>query len=461
MTAAGRKGILYLCIAIMELCWMYVFLALLNYILFKDSLSITSLFIAYPISFGVGLLLRRFKIHRITLHTISWVLWAIVTLLIIKFLLYRNVPWADSLWLMAVPRALSQIFTVFRPELLILIGTAVQWWFGSRLVRLNMNFRALVFEFQLSLPILLALFALTFILDTDIQSIPTALLFFFFALLGLSISHEQEGNGWLSGIYRSHWSVLLIIAIVIILGLGLLIGLLINENFVQLILDGIRWVWNAIVKAIEWIISLIPIGEEAPPPPPETSTEITSSGQNTDILRIPEQLRKILANGWVIAMLILCIFALWRIAAQIYSWLRKRQPTGEATIETGYGGFKADLLHLLKWLARLFRIKLPQKPKPEQREIVTMRHIYRQLLHWAAAHGLPRKSTQTPDEYFEILVYQFPSVAQELDLITRSYNGARYGHQIPVESELNELKQNLRRIKIVRMTSSIVKPISA
>ena len=461
MTLAWRKVLLYLSIAIMELSWIYFFLVLLSSAVSRVDFAIAGPMIAYPVAFIANLMLRRLKPHRFARRAIDWVLWAIVMLLIVKIILYPVLSWADAAWLTAIPFAVSRVFTAFHPELFILIGTAVVWWFGSRLTRVNLNFRTVLTEFQFGLPALLILFVIAFSLDIDRGNIPVALLFFFFALLGLALSHERDDNSWFAGVYRSQWSVLIILTIAVVLGLGLLMGSLISKDFVQLIVNGIAWVWNGIVNIIEWLANLIPVGDQSAPPPPETSAITTNPSDNTGIFRIPEQLRQILGNGWAIVMMVLFVIAVWRIAEQIYAQLRKRRGSGGATIETVRGGFKLGLVNFFKWLAGILRIRLPQKQKPEQHEVVTVRHLYRQLLHWADTHGLPRRNNQTTDEYLTTLTNQLPDVTGELSYITKLYNEVRYGRLVPRDSELNELKENWQRIKSVRKVKPFTEPIKA
>jgi hypothetical protein len=455
-----RKVILYLATAMMELCWIYALVALMNGKGIPENLSIISLITAYPIAFGTSLILHRLKLHRIARRAISWLIWLIVLLLMLKLLLYGGTAWADSAWLLAIPRAVGQIFTVFRAELLIVIGTIILWWFGSRLAGLKMNFRTLVIEFQFGLPLLLVFFIIAFLLDINIGSIPLALLFFFFALLGLSISHAQEGSVWLSGIYRGHWAGLLIISITVVLGLGLLIGLLINHNFIQLILTGLNWVWDIVTKVISWLVSLFPAEQPSPVEPPVLPVTPTNPGEGTEYSRLPEQVRKIIGGGVVLVLLVLCLVALWRTATLIYNRLTKRA-VSNVEIETLRGGFKADLFRLLRWLAKVFKIKLSRKQKSVRPEVITVRHLYRQLLHWTITKGLPRKSSQTPDEYLAILTNRLPEVSSDLSNITRLYNGVRYGRQIPKENEIKELKRNWQRIKLVQTSRPVVEPVSA
>ena len=64
MTLAWRRVLLYLSIAIMELCWIYLFLALLSGAVSRVDFAIAGPIIAYPAAFTANLLLHRLKLHR-------------------------------------------------------------------------------------------------------------------------------------------------------------------------------------------------------------------------------------------------------------------------------------------------------------------------------------------------------------------------------------------------------------
>ena len=123
----------------------------------------------------------------------------------------------------------------FKPELLILISTAVIWWLGRRLAYLKVNFAALVSEFQFGLVILVITFFVASQLGVDMaHSVYLIVAFFLFSLLGISVAHALEGTSWLSGLYQGHWSGLLLVSISLVLIVGFLISLLVTPDLLHL-----------------------------------------------------------------------------------------------------------------------------------------------------------------------------------------------------------------------------------
>ncbi len=456
-----RQGILYATTIGIEGCWLYAILALLNKQAVDGRLSIIGLLLLYPLAFGINKLLRQLQWHEVYLRVISWLVWAAGMLLILKIQLFGGLAWSDPNWLLALPQAIGQIiYLVFRPELLILVSTTIMWWLGRRLAYQRMSFAASVSEFQFGLVILLITFFVISQLKVDpADSVPITLIFFLFALLGISIAHAQEGTSWLSGMNQGHWAGLLLVSISLILILGLLISLVVNPDLLQLIVTALKWVWGliwgVILKVMAFIASLFPTSGPAELPPAAPMPELEPT-PGANIFTIPEAVENGLRIGWTTLMIGFLVFALWRISSQIFGWLRRKLAgMAGAEYEPLPGAFRADFLGLLKRFFRLLRLRLSfhfrRKPSSMIPEIASVRQIYRQLLHWVDTRGYPRQTSQTPHEYLYTLVALLPEAHLDLEFITRQYVGARYGTSSPTEDELRTLRQSWHRIKRNRL----------
>jgi hypothetical protein len=345
----------------------------------------------------------------------------------------------------------------FKPELLILLSTAVLWWLGRRQASLRVNFATSVSGFQFGLAILLITFFAIAQLEVDLaDSVTIILVFFLFALSGISIAHAQEGTGWLSGLYQGHWSGLLLVSISLILILGLIIGSVVTPDLLQLALTAVKWIWGLIMKVIAFLVSLFPQSEAGEPLPAMPMPEIEPS-EGFKMFSIPKLVTNGLRIGWTVMMVGLILVALWRVSSQIFSWLRRWLASmGGAEFEPLPGAFRADFLSWLKHiLLRLFGIRLPFRWRGKSssilRQIASVREIYRQLLRWAAAWGYPRSASQTPHEYLYALADLLPSAQEDLEFITQQYVTARYGTSLPTEYELHQLSESWHKIKQNRL----------
>ena len=447
-----RQAILYITTAGIEACWLYILFIMLNGLVADGGLSVTGLLLIYPVAFGFNVLLRWLKWHKVFQYSTNTLLWVIGMLLMIKFQLFSYLPLSDTAWLLALPQAIANIFNEFEPELLILLSSAAIWWLGRRLAYTRINFSTSVTEFQFGLGILLIVLFIASELKVQlVNSIPIVLGFFLFALLGISIAHAQEEKSWLTELRQGHWLGILLICICLILILGLVIGSVITPDLIQQIWSGIKWLLSMIERAIMFLLNLLPqpdMPEEIPSDweepafePPEGSGGFTIPGQVTSVFRLV----------WNILVVGLTFLFLWRASAQIFGWLRRKLAhTSGAEVESLHGAFKADLLNLLRRiLLKLLSFKLPFRwgKKPEPQEITSVRQLYRRLLHWAATHGWPRPTYQTPYEYLYALEKALPESGEALHRITQHYVSARYGLSPPSEEELRQLRQSWHQVK--------------
>ncbi len=454
-----RQGILYATTIGIEGCWLYALLALLNRQAADGRLAVSGILLLYLISVGLNGLLRRLRWPRFCLRTISWLAWAIAMLLVIKVQLFGGLAWADTTWLLAVPRALAAVIYAFQAELLVLLCTIVVWWLGQRLAYLRVGFTTLISEFQFGLFVM----AVTFFAATQLEiklahSIYLVAAFFIFSLLGVSVAHALEGTSWLSGLYQGHWLGLLLVSIGLVLILGFVISLVVTPDLLQLVLSALKWLWGLILKVIAFLASLLP--EPGPAEQMPAMPAMPEAGPDEDfklVLKMPESVRSGLTLAWMIMAAGLCLVALWRVSSDILRWLRRRLASmAGAEFEPQPGAFRADLLDMLKRiLFKLLGLKRLLSPRasaePLIPEIASVRHIYLQFLRWAAAAGFPRRKSQTPHEYFDELAAVLPEARGDLSLMTQQYIRTRYGAWLPTEEDLHQLKQSWYNMKQNRL----------
>ncbi|MFC1910301.1 DUF4129 domain-containing protein [Chloroflexota bacterium] len=447
-----KNSFLYLSILATESCWLFSLISILNAVADGEILSIAGLLAIYPISFIVNRLLLPLKIHSIPLFILNVALWAAAMLISIKFQLFSQSSFKDTDWLMAFPLAVTKMYETFKPALMIFLSSAAMWYLGRRVANMKINFSISTGEFQFGLILLALLFFSSSQISLDMwYAIPVAVIFLFFSLLAMAISHAQEGAGWILGSRRGHWTILLIISIFLVIFIGFIISTIVTPDFINLIISAIKWLWALFNKVLAYLANLFPPSEPAEPIVSEIPELIMPTAEPGKIFLLPEILRKVLQFGWAILFGGMLAFALWRIMSYVFSRLRKGSNKGEET-ETLRGAFKADLLNLLrgflfpfKRLWSLLHIRKRTIRIPD--EIASIRAIYRHLLRWAASNGYPRLPSQTPHEYLGVLTNLMPEAEGDLNLITQYYVNIRYGVSFPHEDELYQAKQSWHNIK--------------
>lgn len=449
-----KNFFIYITILGMEFSWLYAVLNAANKSV-ADKLMIPLLMVTLLISFCVSRGLRFSHWPKFTLTLLSWFLWPIIMLLMIKVQLFPDTAFSNSIWLASVPHAFSQILHVFEPALLILISTGVLWWLGRRFAYTTANFSASVTEFQFGLIILALTFFSCYELKLDqSSSLPITLSFFSLALIGISISHSQDNHSWLSSWRQGHWSTMLIVSIIIILLLGLLISIIVTPDFLQLFLNALKWILGQFERFMMWISSLFP--QTTPPEPLPATPTTPMATPDSEVFKLPEWLTTGGRIAWTILFIGLLIAASWQIASQIFKLMRRRAATTGGEVESLKGVFWRDFKNWLKRLiSRITGLKFGLKNKGKLKsippEIASVRHLYVQFLRWAAEEGHPRKKWQTPAEFRFSLNELLIENKQELDFITQKYIDARYGAALPTQAELNQLKQKWHDLKQVEI----------
>ncbi len=458
MKFTWRQGILYATVIAMEGSWLNVVLELINEKAVGGLLSTAGILLLLPISFLFNSWLYWLRWHRFFRGLANIFAWVIALLLMVKLQLFSGSPWADSSWLLAVPKAIANLLYAFAPELIILLGSGVGWWLGWRLAHTRITFSAAIGEFQFGLVILLIAFATARGFEIQIANATTIALFYFLvALSGISIAHAEEGKSWLASLQSGHWLGLLLISLSIIALLGMVIGSLLTPEFIKLIVNALNIAWQAvlslIMKVIMFFANLFPMEPGQIGPPEEVPPPQDELGGFKPHELMPEWLRRSLRLGWTIMVLGILIIALWRMFQPLFRWLFRRfSGQTDAEFESMQGAFKADILSFFKRIIyRLLRLKLPFRQKAASAEMSPIRQMYRDLLQWAAAQGYPRLAFQTPYEYLNSLEAVLPESGKPLHEITRHYVRARYGLTSPTDAELHELKRDWHEVKKRKM----------
>jgi hypothetical protein len=438
----------------MEGSVLYAVLALLNSEGAGGTLSIPGLLALYPVALAVNKAIHVLRWHIAIFRSISWFVWLCAVLLTVKIQLYGGIALADTDWLLAVPRALMQLLDGFRPELAILISSAIIWWLGRRASGIRLTFNVMVSEFQFGIFALMLTFFVAAQLEAGIGgAVLTTLIFFLFALPGVSIARSLEGGGWMSGLNQGNWAGLLALSVGLVVMGGLLITAVVTPELLRLVWSGVEWFWGVVLNVIIYLASLLPSSgapETMPAVPPPVGD--LDPEEIPKIFHIPDALRSGMRIGWTVLVAGCLLIALWRVSSDIMGWLRRRLAgMAGAEYEPVRGAFRADLLRLFRGIAarllgwtRIFQRRHREVVHPE---LESVRSVYRQMLKWAKKAGYGRLPSETPLEYCRQLVEALPQGQEQIELITSSYTVARYGSRLITDSELDTTRRGWHQLK--------------
>ncbi len=122
------------------------------------------------------------------------------------------------------------------------------------------------------------------------------------------------------------------------------------------------------------------------------------------------------------------------------------RPGGRSTSHTDDDEDEGNLLQRL--LGRLGLLR-------DWQTAVSIRRIYRKMLHAADGSGYPRLETETPYEFLNTLAKAWPDNQQETRLITAAYVKVRYGELPETEQELEAIKAAWRTLEQTQPTEVI------
>jgi hypothetical protein len=447
-----RTIAIYLAVFGMELCCLFAVLKVANQSV-NNQLSIAGLLVILVLSFAIFKILHRLIKFSRLVTMMGWILlWPLVTLGTIKIMLFGQTPLRDSIWLSSVPLAFSKILTSFEPALLLIICTALLWWLGQRLAVKKWGFPATVSEFQFGLIVLVLIYFIAYILESEMRTaLPVTLLFFTCGLAGISISHDQTSRGWFNSPGQWHWSVILLVSVGLILLAGMIVSLLVSPEMIHLIIRGLKWLWDVFEKFMQWLASLFPSSthvEEMPPIPGMPGGEIPPESHP---FHFPEWLVSGFKIFWSVMIISLSMLAIWRITSQIFAWMRGKAGGSGGESESLRVAFWQDWLNWLKRLySSILRIKWSRTALPKSAitgEAASVRQIYAQWLKRMASSGYPRRKEQTPLEYQHGVKDILDSQKEALEAITGQYIQVRYGAATPSDIEIEKMKEQWSVLK--------------
>lgn len=333
---------------------------------------------------------------------------------------------------------------------------AITWWLGFSLARGGITYQRICFRFQLGILALLVVSMLTK------QAFLPVVVFFTLAVLTLALARWENSVSASRAILKSFPFGKIILGCMVILlpvtGLFFALSPDVAGNIVGWIsevgdsIDG--FVRSGLSDAGQanqfqpscsmWVPEEAGLMPETPPPP-------DSPGGSSPV------------HAWLVLLItglgILAIILLTLLTIRKRKARRQlTRPETSAGVETTQvsvsllGELAAFFKGAGKWLWRamlsLLRRRRDTSPVTVHRgELgLSVRALYRRLLEWAAGRGLPRKQSQTPLEYLEVLCQKFPREDRELAFITDVYLRVRYGQRPVSDAEVEAVGQAWQKI---------------
>jgi len=457
----GKKALLFLARAGMEMSWRYAWIGFLMLLVGHR---------IFPLGEAAGAFVMAIFLNRLStnhhwrlyqhlfLETAGLVLFA---LLVLYRLWYETFSFFSLNWLGALfqdPRSLSQKFML----LLALVCLLLIWRGGRALVNHPMDYDHVCIQFDKGIGLLMLLLLIKFLIQEKagilIEGMAFGFLvgaFFVFSLLSIFLTRKQPDvkKSFLTG-YHGIGITLSLTSLMVLFGSGLIFffyPLLIQVAESSLVVA--RDITEPLVPVlITILIYLFSPGKIRL----RDNTESNNPGTPADLINAPVSswmttLLNTISVVFLVAIGIIALFFLGLFIRYLFRLLMKRNHTNSVPDRS-----QAWMGNLLKWIFLLL-MRVWRWLKSLLEDVESAAWVYMGLLRWGKQSGLRLRPGETSAEYGKRLVRHFPDLNEDITLIVEAFNKEIYG-QIRLDSTLlSSLLSARRRLKRFRHWPSRIK----
>jgi hypothetical protein len=309
-----------------------------------------------------------------------------------------------------------------------------------------------------------------------------AILFFGVGLLTLCLANldtlriELQRHHETLGSFHRRWLSLLVLLILAILGLGIAATGVFSPQAASTIsgvlstlgywfAEALKYLFYPVIflamlifYGLKYLISLISSTQPAEPVTTNATGLWDRIAPNPSSWQIPASITAILKWGILLLIIVLGIIFLSRLLNRTS---RTKSADTVAELHETFSSwtlFRADLRSLLAWLFRWTKKIKPHSiqnvpPPPaitgekETDRLFSVRELYQALLWQGRRLGVPRRRSETPQEYSLIIKTHLTAVQAEIDSLTEAYTFERYGEVTPSAEQLKQLNLLLRNLR--------------
>ncbi len=470
-----RLGLLYFCLAGMEITWITPF-----FLLFYYPLADMSAWIVFVGLFGT-LLVFMLILELLNLFQVDWPFYelAVVSLILIssllfvRFWLYGDMPVGNFRWLSNTLGAVFDFHQGIRPELILILTSILLWQRASNATSRDVGFFGVGVSFRLGLLLLiLGAGILSFFRGKDVRPILWLFLALGLTAVALARTQEKATDAWSVGAQPSLRRLgQLLLAVGITVGIAILVSffytparikntllvvlrplwpllspvlrLLLQAFFVVLkpIFLGLQWLLTQLFQGLDWTFIEDIFGTLGEVSDPEQMLEQTDGVLSGVPPWIWTGLRFFLVLLAIAALVGFVLLFLSRIRA--VSERDESEDIGDEDITLG----DATLGRGLRWLRDVAGLIRRFGLSRQLLAAISVQNIYANLCRLARQRGYPRHPAQPPDGYLSVLAQAFPGQEQALSRITAAYMRVHYGDQPVTASELAQLRHDYYQVR--------------
>jgi hypothetical protein len=467
-----RRGLIYFCLAGLEIAWITPFAALLFYLQGQGS----SPMIVFGRLFAVLLLwllalelLNRFQLNSPGYELTVLGLIVLSSLLLVRFWVHGGTPAGDFGWLRSTFDALFNLHQGLRPELVLVLTGLLLWQRATSASSRSLSFFSVGVSFRLGILLLiLGAWLLNRVTGQDVtvllwpylslgltavalarieekaaiapsagRMLPLPRLVQLLGAVGLTVGgiaglslictpiRIKTALGWLKPL----WTVLSLLLLPVMQVFLLL---------VELVLRTLAWLLDRLLADLTWETFETVLERLS------SLTEMAQQGEGSAFTLPPWVLTGLRYGGVLLAILLILGFVLLYLE-RMRSRARGEGAEDESGEEITLGG---DALGRgVRWLQDMAKLVRRHGLGRQLLAAISVQNIYANLCRMASRRGYPRHPAQPPDDYLPVLAQAFGGEQEALARITTAYMQVHYGEQPVTSSELAQIRSDYNRVR--------------
>lgn len=474
LLSGHRQGLIYLCLAGMEIAWITPFVALLFH---QQGLGWLPM-IAF------GRLLTVLLIWVLALELMNWrevespryelaVVGLVVlsTLVLVRIWLYWGTPIWDFGWLRDTFHALFDFHQGLRPELVVILTNVLLWQRSTSATSRSLDFFSVGVSFRLGILLLILGAGLL----QHVTGHEVAGLFWLYLGLGLTavalarIREKAAGGGSVGRRLPTRRLAQLLLTVGLTVGGMAGLSLMYTPATIKAVVGWLKPVWallgvlmqplvqvlmwliEIVLTWMEWVLRRLMVGMD--------STVIDAIRERFSALLPlaqrpggaglelpPWLLTGLRYTGVLLGILLMLGFVLLSLD-KIRARARRDEAEEESEEEITLGG--STMGRGLQWLREKAGLVRRFGFSRQLLAAISVQNMYANLCRLAGQRGYPRHPAQPPDDYLPVLAEAFGGHHEALDRITAAYMRVHYGDQPVGRADLAQLRNDYDRVRTV------------